>query len=231
LSFDPSCIGGSLSDESPPLSPLTAATLSIQLEGIIAQLESPIETLVKDCKGIRSALEPIVDGLPSDLRRALQPAAYLEFLRTEVLTAAAHLAARENQAALKEQITNECSAANQLKAKMDDSSTKDRLEKALEDLNEKKTELTKEIKRLQEELSKVDTAIENTKTALDEDALAKQELAFELKANLANLRSLQKNLVTGPEDADRKVIKSADDIRLKALSAAQQYRQKLSSSS
>jgi hypothetical protein len=92
--------------------------INSQLQSIITQLEQPIETLVKDCQVIRSALEPIMDKLPVALKQVLQPTAYLEFFREEVLAAASRLSARENQDALKEQISKECVVANQLKARL-----------------------------------------------------------------------------------------------------------------
>ncbi|WVZ81177.1 hypothetical protein U9M48_028588 [Paspalum notatum var. saurae] len=66
LNFDPSTIGESLVTESPPTSPTTDVTLN--LEEIAKQLEAPIEKLVVACDGIRTALEPIADMLPSGLK-------------------------------------------------------------------------------------------------------------------------------------------------------------------
>jgi chromosome segregation ATPase len=230
LSFDPSCIEGSSSDSSPAMSPPTAALISSQLENIITQLEQPIETLVKDCQVIRSALEPIMDKLPVALKQVLQPTAYLEFFREEVLAAASRLSARENQDALKEQISKECTVANQLKARLDDNSSKEKLEKDLGELNQQKAALQTEIQRLQNELAKVDTDIITIKASIEENAADKHTLATELKSSLSQLRTLQKNLVTSSEEADKKAIATADGVRQKALSAAQQYLQQLPSS-
>jgi chromosome segregation ATPase len=212
------------------MSPPTAAMISSQLENVITQLEQPIETLVKDCQVIRSALEPIMDKLPVTLKQVLQPTAYLEFFREEVLAAASRLSARENQDALKEQISKECMVANQLKARLDDNSSKEKLEKDLGKLNQKKATLQKEIQRLQDELAEVDTAIITTKASIEENAAAKHTLATELKSSLSQLRTLQKNLVTSSEEADKKAIATADGVRQKALSTAQQYLQQFPSS-
>lgn len=209
------------------MSPLTATTLSLCLETIERQLEKPIDILVTNCKDIRSALGEIVTELPSGLKEVLWPSAHLEYFQERVSSAIARLAARENHAALKEQITKECSVANQLKAQLDDDSTKNDLEKTLEGLNQKKIQLADEIKRLQEEESKVDIDIAAAQTVLDKDATAKQVLASSLKANLTNIRSLQRDLVTGSEDADRATITAADDVCVKALQAVKEYRQKL----
>ncbi|WVZ94100.1 hypothetical protein U9M48_040037 [Paspalum notatum var. saurae] len=110
LNFDPSTIGESLVTESPPTSP--TADVTSNLEEIAKQLEAPIEKLVVACDGIRTALEPIVDMLPSSLKQVLRPTAHLGFFREEVLAATSRIASRNNQPALKEEITKECVAAN-----------------------------------------------------------------------------------------------------------------------
>ena len=55
--------------ENPPKSPTIDITLN--LEEIAKQLEAPIEKLVVACDGIRAALEPIADMLPSGLKQVL----------------------------------------------------------------------------------------------------------------------------------------------------------------
>ncbi|WVZ53490.1 hypothetical protein U9M48_004421 [Paspalum notatum var. saurae] len=110
LNFNTSTIGESLVIESPPTSP--TADVTSNLEEIAKQLEAPIEKLVVACDGILMALEPIVDMLPSSLKQALRPTAHLGFLREDVLAAASRIASRNNQPALKEEITKACAAAN-----------------------------------------------------------------------------------------------------------------------
>ena len=82
LNFDPSSLGESLVTESPATSPSTTADMVTKLRDIAKQLEAPIERLVIGCDGIRTALEPIVDTLPSGLKQALRPTAHLGFLRS-----------------------------------------------------------------------------------------------------------------------------------------------------
>ncbi|WVZ83991.1 hypothetical protein U9M48_031077, partial [Paspalum notatum var. saurae] len=120
LNFDPSTIGESLVTKSPPRSPTTNVTLN--LTEIAKQLEAPIEKLVVACDGIRTALELIADMLPSSLKQVLRPIAHLGFLREDVLAAASRIASRNNQPALKEEITKECATGNQFKADLDDNS-------------------------------------------------------------------------------------------------------------
>ena len=96
--------------ESPPTTP--PADVTSNLKEIAKQLEAPIEKLVVACDGIRTALESIADVLPSSLKQVLRPTALLGFLREDVLAAASRLASRNNQPALKEEITKACAAAN-----------------------------------------------------------------------------------------------------------------------
>ncbi|WVZ81713.1 hypothetical protein U9M48_029058, partial [Paspalum notatum var. saurae] len=117
LNFDPSAIGESLVTESPPTTLTTDVTTN--LKEIAKQLEAPIEKLFVACDGICTALEPIIDMLPSSLKQMLRPIAYLGFLREDVLAAASCIASRNNQPALKDEITKECVAANQFKANLE----------------------------------------------------------------------------------------------------------------
>ncbi|WVZ93361.1 hypothetical protein U9M48_039348 [Paspalum notatum var. saurae] len=158
LNFDPSTIGDSLVTESPPFTP--PADVTLNLKDIAKQLETPIEKLVIACDGIRMALEPIIDMLPLSLKKALRPTAHLGFLREDVLAAMSRIATCNNQAALKEEITKTCAAANQFKADLDDDTEEARLKTCRQTLDARRVKITDEIKRLEEELSQVDAAIQ-----------------------------------------------------------------------
>ncbi|WVZ81064.1 hypothetical protein U9M48_028489 [Paspalum notatum var. saurae] len=229
LNFDPSTIGESLVTESPSSSPTTDVTSS--LEEIAKQLEAPIEKLVVACDGIRTALEPIVDMLPSGLKQVLRPTAHLEFLRDDVLAATSRMASHNNQPALKEEITKECVAANQFKVDLDDNSEEARLKASRQALDAKKMKITDEIKRLEEELSRVDAAILANDAGMKMLADNKQKLSTSLKASIACIRELNKGLIVGSDKPDCQIINSTDEVRTKALTAVRQYLQKLSSSS
>ena len=143
--------------ESPPST--LPADVTSNLKNIAKQLETPIEKLVVACGGIRTALEPIIDMLPPSLKQALRPTAHLGFLREDVLAATSRIAARNNQAALQEEITKVCAATNQLKANLDDDSEEARLKTSRQTLDVRRSQITDEIKRFKEELSQVAAAI------------------------------------------------------------------------
>ncbi|WVZ89907.1 hypothetical protein U9M48_036255, partial [Paspalum notatum var. saurae] len=90
LNFDASTIGESLVTESPPTTFMTDVTSN--LKEIAKQLEAPIEKLVVACDGIRTALKPIIDKLPSGLKQVLRPTAHLGFLCYNVLAATSRIA-------------------------------------------------------------------------------------------------------------------------------------------
>ncbi|WVZ58212.1 hypothetical protein U9M48_008500 [Paspalum notatum var. saurae] len=212
LNFDPSTIGESLVTESPPTSPTTDVTLN--LEEIAKQLDAPIEKLVIACDGIRTALEPIADMLLSSLKQVLRTTAHLGFLCEDVLAATSRIASRNNQPALKEEITEECTTANQFKADMDDNSEEARLKTSRQALDAKRMKITEEIKRLEEELSWVDTAILANDAGVKMLADNKQKLSTSLKASIAHIRELNKGLIIGSYEPDRQIINSANEAML-----------------
>ena len=58
----------------------------------------------------------------------------------------------------------------------------------------------------------------------------KRELSMSLKISIAHICELNKGLVIGSDEPDHQVLSSADQVRLKALTAARQHLQKLSAS-
>ncbi|WVZ84880.1 hypothetical protein U9M48_031852, partial [Paspalum notatum var. saurae] len=229
LNFNPSTIGESLVTESPPMTLTTDVTSN--LKEIAKQLEAPIEKLVVTCDGIRTDLEPIVDMLPSGLKQVLHPTAHLGFLREDVLAAMSRIASRKNEPALKEEITKECVVANQFKADLDDNSEEVRLKASRQVLDAKRMKITDEIKRLGEELSRVDSAILANDASVKMLADNKQKLSISLKASIARIRELNKGLIVGSDEPDHQIINSADKVRIKALIAVCQYLQRLPASS
>ncbi|WVZ63698.1 hypothetical protein U9M48_013311, partial [Paspalum notatum var. saurae] len=183
LNFDPSTIGESLVTESPPMTPTTDVTS--KLEEIAKQLEAPIEKLVVAC--------------------------HLGFLREDVLAATSRIASRNNQPALKEEITKECVAANQFKADLDDNSEEARLKASRQALDAKRMKITNEIKRLEEELSQVDAAILANDAGVKMLVDNKQKLSISLKASIARIRELNKGLIVGFDEPDRQIINSVDE--------------------
>ncbi|WVZ51591.1 hypothetical protein U9M48_002722, partial [Paspalum notatum var. saurae] len=209
LNFDPSTIDESLVTESPPTSPTTDVTLN--LEEIAKRLEAPIEKLVVACDGIRTALELIADTLPSGLKQVLRPTTYLGFLRDDVLAATSRIASRNNHLALKEEITKECAAANQFKADLDNDSEEARLRTSRQALDAKRMKITEEIKRLEEELSRVGAAILANDAGVQMLPDNKQKLSTSLKTSIARIRELNTGPFVGSDEPDWQIIDSADE--------------------
>ncbi|WVZ93833.1 hypothetical protein U9M48_039787, partial [Paspalum notatum var. saurae] len=206
--FDPSTIGESLVTESPHTTLTTDVTSN--LKEIAKQLEAPIEKLVVAYDGIRTALEPIIDVLPSGLKQVLRPTAHLGFLREDVMAATSRIAFRNNQPALKEEITKECVAVNQFKANLYDNSEQAQLKAFGQMLDAKRMKITDEIKRLEEELSQVDAAILANDASVKMLADNKQKLSISLKASIARIRELNKGLIIVSNKPDCQIIDSAD---------------------
>jgi len=229
LNFDPSSISGNSSDDSTASSLSTSNAVKVQLEKIVKKLETPIEELVTDCDDIREALDQIASQLPVELKLALRPTAHLGFVQEDVLSAYTRITERSNQASLRDEITAKCQEANQLKARFDDNSEQECLQKNRELFIKKKEELIKKIADLQSELSSVETAIVAADEALNNEVKIKQDTAATLKDHLIHLKSLEKKLVSGTDKADRETISRADNIRSRALEAARSHLEKLRS--
>jgi len=187
--------------KSPPST--LSADVTSNLRDIVKQLETSIENLVVACDSIRIAVEPIIDMLPSSLKQVLRPTAHLGFLREDVLAAASRISSRNNQSALREEITKVCAAANQFKANLDDDSEEVRLKTSRAALDARRTKITDEIKRLKEELSQVDAAIQANEASVKTLADNKQKLSMSLKGSIARIRELNKSLTVGSNESDR----------------------------
>ena len=98
-------------------------------------------------------------------------------------------------------------------------------------LDAKRMKITDKIKRLEEELSQVDAAIQANDASMKTLTNNKQKLSMSLKGSIARIRELNKSLIVGSDESDRHVIDSADKVRTKALTAICQYLQSLPASS
>jgi hypothetical protein len=97
-------------------------------------------------------LDPTAERLPSELREMLYSAVNLHLYRGEVVAASARIAARESEAALREEITEESSALQQQKITLADDSTRSTLSLELQELKRTRNEIAEEIQCLQQKL-------------------------------------------------------------------------------
>ncbi|WVZ49932.1 hypothetical protein U9M48_001247, partial [Paspalum notatum var. saurae] len=223
LDFDPSSVGEPLIADSPSISPLIAAVIATKIEDIIKQLETSIEQLVINCEEIRVLFESIADELPVNLKQILRPTAHMGFLREDVRAATSRIASRNNQPALQEEIIKECSTANKFKLALDDQTTETSLSSAWQELEAKMTQLTEEIKRLQQELADVEAAIAANNVEVKKTADSKRQLSMDLKASLSHIHSMNTGLISGSDKLDHQIISLADAIRNKAFATEPAY--------
>jgi hypothetical protein len=182
-------------------------------------LSGPLDTLTQDSSTVKQVLDEVNPHLPVSLQVKLLPAGCLPSFRAKVAEARHRIETRRSQSLLKAIITEMCQSVNKKKAaldaKVDTSASAQRLhllEKELEDL-EAKVQAT--MQRIQEEKDLI--------------AGSKQVVAVltaELKADLAELSSLSKQVMPGADDEDEAVIAEVDRIHLDAIAAINDFLQK-----
>ncbi|KAK1604324.1 hypothetical protein QYE76_027997 [Lolium multiflorum] len=214
LTFDPEFIEPSAkaSEESGP-----SATHG-QLQQLKALLSSSIETLVEDTEGIKSILEDLQPHLPVTLQVKLWPVVTLSAYRSRVTLARQRIGLRHAQLPLKSNIADKYQRLNEKKAALD-----------------AKTETsisTAELEILRKELEDLEERVRVTKQLIqDKEALIARSheeaegLKAELKTDLAEIRALNKQLVTGQDEDDEAEIAEVDRVRASALHALEAFLQ------
>jgi chromosome segregation ATPase len=183
-------------DDSP--SGLTSA--ADQLLRVKDLLSGSISALIQDSSAIKQILDEVSSQLPVSLQVKLLPAGYLSSFQANVAEARRRIETRRSQSLLRTIIAEMCQSINKKKAALDA-----KIDKELEDL-EAKVQATKQ--RIQEEKNLI--------------AGSKQEaevLTTELKTDLAELNSLNKQVVPGADEEDEAVLAEVDRIRLDAIAA------------
>jgi hypothetical protein len=217
LAFDPASIGSAILEANDP--PLSLASTTNQLLRMKDLLSGPIDALVQDSSAVKQILDEVNSQLPVSLQVKLLPAGHLPSFRAKVAEARHRIETRRSQSLLRTVISEMCQSVNKKKAvldaKVDTSASAQRLhllERELEDL-EAKVRATKQ--HIQEEKDLI--------------AGSKQEAAVltaELKADLAELSSLSKQVVPGADEEDEAVIAEFDRIRLDTIAAINDFLQK-----
>jgi hypothetical protein len=217
LAFDPASIGSAILEADD--SPLGLTSIANRLLRMKDLLSGPIDALIQDSSAVKQILDEVNSQLPVSLQVKLLPAGYLPSFRAKVAEARRRIETRRSQSLLRTIITEMCQSVNkkkaELDAKVDTTASAQRLhllERELEDL-EAKVRATKQ--RIQEEKDLI--------------AGSKQEAAVltaELKADLAELSGLSKQVVPGADEEDEAVIAEVDRIRLDAIAAIDDFLQK-----
>jgi hypothetical protein len=217
LAFDPASIGSAILEvDDPPLDLASTTSRLLRMKDLLSGL---IDALTQDSSAVKQVLDEVNPHLPVSLQVKLLPAGCLPSFRAKVAKAHHRIETRHSQLLLRAIIAEMCQSVNKKKAaldaKVDTSASAQRLhllEKELEDL-EAKVQATKQ--RIQEEKDLI--------------AGSKQVAAIltaELKADLAELRCLSKQVVPGVDEEDEAVIAEVDRIRLDAIPAINDFLQK-----
>ena len=215
LTFDPESI-----EPAPSMAhdePQPSAVLR-QFQRFKALLSSPIETLVEDAEEVKSILEEIKHHLPVPLLLKLGPVATLSFYRSRVKSARQRIDLRHAQLPLKADIADKCQRLNEKKAALD----------AKTDTSAS----TAELETLRKELEDLEERVRATKQLIyDKEALIARSqeeaegLKAQLKTDLAEIRALNKRLVTGEDEDDEAEIAEVDRVRADALRAFEAFLQ------
>ncbi|KAK1644945.1 hypothetical protein QYE76_062750 [Lolium multiflorum] len=209
LTFDPESIEPTSSKAGGEPIP---STVRGPLQRLKDLLSAPTETLIEDSEEAKGILEDIQLHLPMTLQVKLWPAVTLPVFKSRVQSARQRIALRHSQLPLRADIAEKCRRLNEKKAaldaKTDTSATRAELEtlrKELEDLEER-VRVTKQLIQDKEAL-----------VARSQDEA--KGLTADLKTDLAEIRTLSNQLVTGKDEDDKAEIAEADRVRIDAILA------------
>ncbi|KAK1697890.1 hypothetical protein QYE76_014587 [Lolium multiflorum] len=207
LTFDPESIEPTSSKASGEPSP---STVHGPLQRLKDLLSSSTETLIENSEEVKGILEDIQPHLPMTLQVKLWPAVTLSVFKSRVQSARQRITLRHSQ--LRADIAEKCRRLNEKKAALD----------AKTDTSANRAEL----ETLRKELESLEERVRMTKQLIhDKEALiARSEdeakgLTADLKTDLAEIRTLSGQLVTGRDEDDEAEIAEVDRIRVDALHA------------
>jgi chromosome segregation ATPase len=215
LTFDPDSI-----DPTPSVAtdePQARAVLP-QFQRLRALLSSPIEELIEGSEEVKGVLAEIQDQLPVALQVKLWPVVTLSFFGSRVKLARERINLRRAQLPLKANIADRCQQLNEKKASLD----------AKTDTSVSTTELAslkKELEDLEEKVRVTKQLICDKEASIARSQDEAESLKAELKTDLAEIRALNKQLVTGKDEDDEAEIAEVDRVRADALQAFEAFLQ------
>jgi DNA repair exonuclease SbcCD ATPase subunit len=217
LSFDPASISSDLLDvDDQQLQPTGVMN---QLRHMKDLLSAPIDTLVQVSDEMKHLLEEIQPQLPEVLQMKLWPVGHLPFFRGKVEKAHRRIEERRSHASLKADIGEKCRLVNDKKAaldaKTDTSSSSQRLDI-----------LERELEDLKERVRAIERLIQDVKNFMASSKQEAEDLATQLKTELAELSILSRQIVSGEDKDDEAAITEADHVRLEAIGAIDEFLQK-----
>jgi chromosome segregation ATPase len=189
-----------------------------QFHRLRALLSSPIETLVEDPGEVKAILEEIKHQLPVALQVKLWPVVTLSFYGSRVRLARQRIDQRRAQLSVKADIAEKCRRLNEKKASLD----------AKADNSAGTTELValrQELEALEERVRTVKQLIHDKETLMARSQEEAEGIRAQLKAGLAEIRALDKQLVAGKDEDDEAEIAEVDHVRADALVALEAFLQ------
>jgi chromosome segregation ATPase len=209
LTFDPECIEPATSRAGEEPRP---STTHGQLQHLKALLSSSIETLVENPEEVKGILEDIQPHLPVTLQVKLWPVVTLSAFRSRVQLARQRIDLRHAQLPLKADIADKCQRLNEKKAALDAKTDTSVSSAELETLR-------KELENLEERVRVTKQLIQDKEALIARSQEEAKGLTAELKTDLAEIRALNSQLVTGKDEDDKAEIAEVDRIRADALHA------------
>ncbi|KAK1697190.1 hypothetical protein QYE76_013887 [Lolium multiflorum] len=195
----------------------SSSAAPVVLGELKAVLSSSIETLVGDTEGIKIILEDLQPHLPVTLQVKLWPVVTLSAYRSRVTLARQRIGLRHAQLPLKADIADKCQRLNEKKAVLD---------AKLTHLPDAELEiLRKELEDLEERVRVTKQLIQDKEALIARSHEEAEGLKAELKTDLAEIRALNKQLVTGQDEDDEAEIAEVDRVRASALCALEAFLQ------
>ncbi|KAK1699377.1 hypothetical protein QYE76_016074 [Lolium multiflorum] len=186
LSFDPESIEPATFRASEEPGP---STTHGQLQRLKDFLSSSIETLVENPEEAKGILEDIQPHLPVALQVKLWPVVTLSAFRSRVQLARQRINLRHAQLPLKADIAAKCQRLNEKKAALDTKTDTSVSSTELENLR-------KELENLEESVRVTKQLIQDKEALIARSQEEAEGLKTELKTDLAEIRSLNSQLVT-----------------------------------
>ncbi|KAK1650096.1 hypothetical protein QYE76_067901 [Lolium multiflorum] len=171
-----------------------------------------------DPEEVKSILEDIQPHLPVTLQVKLWPVVTLSAYRSRVKLARQRISLRHAQLPLKADIADKCQRLNEKKAALDAKTDTSVSTAELETLR-------KELEDLEERVRATKQLIQDKEALIAHSHEEAEGLKAELKTDLAEIRALNKQLVTGQDEDDEAEITEVDRVRANALHALEAYLQ------
>ncbi|KAK1666344.1 hypothetical protein QYE76_054503 [Lolium multiflorum] len=203
LTFDPESIE--------PAAPKASEEPSLEmvhgpLQRLKALLSSSIEILVENPEAIKGILDEIQPHLPMTLRVKLWPAATLSAFKSGVQSARQRITLRRAQLPLRADIAEKCQRLNEKKTALDAKTDTSANNAELETLR-------KELESLEEKVRMTKQLIQEKETFIARSREEAQGLTADLKTDLAEIRELSGQLVTGKDEDDEAEIAEVDRLQ------------------